>query len=69
MPFKLINLSSTPSSFNFSATASFSLTKVSLDLLINSFAVSSFIASIFAMSSGVACEISSILGKPSDTNS
>ena len=53
MPFRLTSFSSTPSSFSFSATASFSLIKVSFDLVINSFAVSSSIASIFEISSGL----------------
>ena len=69
IPFKLINLSSTPSSFNFKATASFSLIKVSFDLVINSFAISSSIASIFEISSGVDCAISSIDINPSETKS
>jgi len=69
MPLRLINSSSTPSSFSFDDTASFSLIIVSLDLLISSAAVSSSIASILAMFSGVDREISSILGNPSDTKS
>ena len=69
MPFKLINLSSTPNSFNLSATASFSLTRVSFDLVINSLAVSSSIASIFEIFSGFDWAISSIEMNPSETRS
>jgi len=69
MPLRFINSSSTPSSFSLCDTASFSLIRVSLDLLINSLAVSSSIASILAISSGVDWEMSSILGNPSETKS
>jgi len=69
IPFKLIKSSSTPNSFNFKATASFSFSRVSFDLLISSFAVSSSIASILEILSGVVCAISSIELNPSETNS
>ena len=69
MPLRLINSSSTPRSFNFFEIASFSFTSVSFDLLINSFDVSSSIASILEISSGDACAISSIDVNPSETNS
>ena len=69
IPLRFISLSSTPSSLSFNATASFSFTIVSFDLLINSFAVSSSIASIFEIFSGLDCAISSIDVNPSETKS
>jgi len=69
MPLRLTSSSSTPSSFSFSETAFFSLIKVSLDLSINSFAVSSSIASILEISSGCDWVISSIEVNPSETRS
>ena len=65
----MISDSSTPSSFNFSPTSSFSFSIVSFDLVINSLAVSSSIASIFDMLSGSDWDRSSMLWKPSETNS
>ena len=69
MPFKFISSSSTPNSLSLFPTSSFILIKLSFDLVINSFAVSSSIASIFDISSALACEISSTLWKPSETKS